>query len=531
MTLHVLQYSDVENAFDEPHRVAALAGEIDALRESLRAEGERVLVVGTGDVFGPGVLALETDGAHAMDFFEAVSPVAETLGNHDFDHGADRARELVADAPQEFLVANVYERESEDTPQQRGDRQSDTGEPATTESQTTGPATGERFAADATAPSTVVDADGVRVGFVGVASPDTATMAPGATSLSFTDPIPAVRAELDALRDRDVDHTVVLGHLGDDHGEDLAATVDVDLVLDGHRHQPYAATFDGTGYARPGNGARHVVHATLDPGAGDGRSPPSRASGDASDRQLTVDASDLAIDVVETDTGAIHDGLRDALDARFDRLGLRDVVATVTDPIDCSKAATDRGESRVGNLVTDAYRWAADADVAVMSPGGIRTRDPLAGDVTRADLVGLVPFDNDLLTCVVDGQTLRAVLAETTLAHHLEDPTRKFGHYAGVDVVWNDATAAFESITVGGEPLDADASYRLAATDYFVDTDHIYPSIHPEYVTDRHGLQYEAVVAYARHVTDRSDGEEATLDPRIEGRIERPALADADPRP
>lgn len=544
MTLHLLQYSDVENAFDEPERVARLAGGLAARRAAIKtndgsdtnephdtadathtnephdtadathtnantelngAPDEIVLVVGTGDVFGPGVLALESHGSHAMDFFDAVSPIAETLGNHDFDHGADRARELVATAPHEFLVANAFETDA-------------AGEP-----------TEERFGGAHTAPSTIVEVGGVRVGFVGVASPETATMATGAESVAFLDPLPLVRDELAVLRDAGVDHTVVLGHLGERDGEALAAAVDADLVLDGHRHQPFAATFDGTGYARPGNGARHFVHATLpttptdswttpDPPT-DGRAFDPAAWTPAATGQGTVDAA--SIELVETATAPIHEELLAALQERFETAGLDAVVATVDDPIDCSKAAADRGESRVGNLVTDAYRWAADADVAVMSPGGIRTRDDLTGGVTKGDLVGLVPFDNTLLTCEVDGDTLRDVLASTTLYRLHENPSRKMGHYAGATVVWDDVDERLRSVTVDGEPIDPDATYRLAATTYFVQTNHIYPTLQPEHVVARHGPQYDHVVEYVRQL---EADDPTALDPPIEGRVERPTL-------
>lgn len=69
MSLRVVHYSGVENAYDEPERVGRLAGTIDALRD------DRSVVVGTGDNTAPGVLALRTDGRQALDFFRDVDPV------------------------------------------------------------------------------------------------------------------------------------------------------------------------------------------------------------------------------------------------------------------------------------------------------------------------------------------------------------------------------------------------------------------------------------------------------------------------
>lgn len=463
MALHLLQYSDVENAFDEPERVSRLAGGLVARRESLASAGEPVLVVGTGDVFAPGVLSLSTRGEHALSFFEAVEPVAETLGNHDFDHGVERARELVELAPHEFVVANAFEGEG---------------------------AAADRLAAAETAPWTVVDAGACRVGLVGAASPDTGDMAPAAAEFDFRDPAEPVREALDEVRERGVDATVLLAHLGEPVGEELAASLDVDAVLDGHRHDPHVDAFDGTAYGRPGNGARHLVHAPVPLGAEEATAPT----------------------LVATATEPMHDELLSDVESLFAEAGLDEVVGTVEDPIDCGTAATDRGESRVGNLITDAYRWAAEADVAVMTSGGIRTRDSLSGPVTTADLIGLVPFEGELVTCEVDGETLRTVLERTTM-HHLHEVHRKFGHVSGATLVWDDAAAEFRAVRVDGDHLDPDATYRVATSEYFVVTDHLIQELGDERVVERHGVQYDAIVEYARTVG---------VDPRVEGRIRRP---------
>lgn len=467
MVLHLLQYSDVENAFDEPERVARLAEGLVGRRESLVASGEPALVVGTGDVFSPGVLSLSTDGEHALPFFEAVEPVAETLGNHDFDHGVERARELMAASPQEFVVANAFEGEGVEA---------------------------DRFAAAETVPWTVVEAGEYRVGFVGAASPETGDMAPAAAAFDFRDPEGPVRAALDAVREVGVDATVLLAHLGEPLGEALAASLDVDVVLDGHRHQPRVDVVGGTAYGRPGNGARHFVHATVPLGE-------DEPSAEAATPELVATADQ-----------PVHESLLGELTGLFADAGLDEVVGTVEEPIDCGKAATDRGESRVGNLITDAYRWRADADVAVMIPGGIRTRDPLSGPVTAADLIGLVPFEGELVTCEVDDGTLRAVLERTTM-HDQHEVHRKFGHVSGATVVWDDVASEFREIRVDGDGLDPDASYRLATSEYFVVTDHLIPELVDEMVVERHGVQYDAVVEYARDVG---------IGPRVDGRIRRP---------
>lgn len=77
MSLRLLHYSDVENAYDDPGRVGRLAGLLQEL------EGEDALLCGTGDNTSPGVLALVTRGEQALTLFEAIKPDVATFGNHD----------------------------------------------------------------------------------------------------------------------------------------------------------------------------------------------------------------------------------------------------------------------------------------------------------------------------------------------------------------------------------------------------------------------------------------------------------------
>ncbi|WP_435153792.1 5'-nucleotidase C-terminal domain-containing protein [Haladaptatus sp. DFWS20] len=103
MAPRLIYYSDIENAYDYPDRIGRLAGTIGSLR------GEDEIVVGTGDNTAPGVLAEQYDGRQALDFFRAVEPAAETFGNHNFNFGLAATRELVADSPQPWICANVYD--------------------------------------------------------------------------------------------------------------------------------------------------------------------------------------------------------------------------------------------------------------------------------------------------------------------------------------------------------------------------------------------------------------------------------------
>nr|WP_254663450.1 hypothetical protein [Haladaptatus sp. W1] len=116
----------------------------------------------------------------------------------------------------------------------------------------------DRFAAGAgTAPYATRDIGGTRVGFFGVTTPETASINPNASELTFTDPIAAAERTVSRLRDEGVDIVVALSHLG--RGDEaLADAVDIDVILGGHVHSERVEQLNGTLVTRPGvNG--HVL--------------------------------------------------------------------------------------------------------------------------------------------------------------------------------------------------------------------------------------------------------------------------------
>ena len=448
----LLHYSDIENVYDDPVRVGRLAGTLRDLN------GPDTVVCGTGDNTSPGVLALIDRGRQALDLFEAIEADVATFGNHDFDYGPDATRALVADAPQTWVSANVYD------------------------------PNGERFAAADVTAWTVVTVDGVRIGFFGVTDPATASLNPMAADLQFTDPYDAAERAVAALREAGVHRIVALSHLGS--GDDsLARRVDVDLILGGHVHAERNDRVDDTPLLRPGVNGHTVFEVRLD------ATGPIRI-----DRHATAD-------------GPVVEGVVSALRERVAAAGLDEVVAHVDDPIDRTDAAVFGGETRVGNFVADAYRWALDADVGLQNSGGIRDGPPLAGDVTAADLVSVLPFEEPVVEATVTGAELRDIFAESAAAVvDFGEPEWWHGHVSGARLRWHDDEHRLLSARVGGEPIDPDAEYTVATSAYLLHTTHEFPTLGEHHRTREGDIQFEVLADYARA---------AGIDPEIEGRIRR----------
>ncbi|MFB6084275.1 MAG: bifunctional UDP-sugar hydrolase/5'-nucleotidase [Halorientalis sp.] len=457
MPPRLLHYSDIENAYDDPGRIGRLAGLVESLRD------DDALVVGTGDDTAPGVLSLVSEGRQALDFFSAVAPDADTFGNHDFDYGPDAISGIVRDSPQTWVSANVEWADESD------------GEGTA----------GERFGREAgVVPATVRDVDGTAVGLTGVTEPRTGSMCPGASELAFTDPVAAVRREADRLRDRGVDAVVVLSHLGSGDDE-LARETDVDAILGGHVHTPRVDRVADTLLTRPGANARNLLEVDLD----------------------RVPSTDAAT-VHEVADGPLEASVAGAMERRRAAAGLDEVVGHVADPISRDRAVKHTGECRIGNFVADAYRWAGDADVGLQNSGGIREGPPLVGEVTVADLVSVVPFDEPVTVAELTGRELRRLCREADGEHVQAVPDRWHAHVSGLTVSRNGS--GVEAVRLDGAPPSPEETYTVATTDYLLHTDHEFPVLDESHRVERLATQYEVLAAYAR---------EHGIDPAVEGRI------------
>ncbi len=453
--MRLVQYSDIENVHDDPKSVGRLAGTIQSL------QGEDALVCGTGDNTAPGVLPLVTRGEIALDFFDAARPDLETFGNHDFDFGPDRTAELVRRSPQRWLSANVSRN-------------------------------GEPFAGvDRWAIERIGDE---RIGFFGVTDPTTPSIGASEGDPVFSDPIEAAERTVGALRERGVDHVVVLSHLGraDDR---LAVACDIDAILGGHVHTERIERIEGTLLTRPGSGGETVLEVDLQTGA--------------------VERHVVA-------SGPTDSELVSRYETRLSAAGLDEVVGHVEEPIARTDRETYQGESRIGNFVADAYRWAAERAVGTEPPvvglqnsGGIRTGPALSGSVTTHDLIGLVPFDEVLVVAELTGSELRAIFEEGAAVTGFGEAEWWHAHVSGARITYSYDDSRLLDATVAGESIVDDRQYRLAVSEFLLHTEVEFPTLEKRHVIERLQTQYDVLIEYARTVG---------IDPVIEGRISRVGL-------
>ncbi len=453
MVLRLIHYADLEDVYDEPEHIGRIAGLIKLLRD------EQTVIIGAGDNIAPGGLSLTTNCQHTLPFFTAADAAVETLGNHDFDYGRETLLSVIRNTPQTWLCSNAYD----------GDA---------------------LFGGDVgVAPSTILERDDHRIGLFGLANPKTDTRSPGARSVSFTDPIQAATEAIETLTDQNIDHVLCVSHLGERDGHtdeiDLARAVDVDVILGG----------DLDDHPRTDWVSDTLVVRTSGKG---------------------VDLSEVVYDGAWTAT--LHSVAEAPVDRCVERQyrdlrtreGLDQVVGTVDTPIICSLETLFQGESRLGNFITDAYRWVTDAMVALQHSAGIQGVT-LQDTVTVGDLIRLAPFDMSVVRTKISGATLRDIIASGGDRVYPTYPEFWHLHLSGGTATFDYNERVLTEVTVDGEPIDPTASYSVAAPENLLRSHGVsLPSGIPCY-----GLQYETLVTYAQEIG---------IAPQLEGRITRHGL-------
>lgn len=118
-------------------------------------------------------------------------------------------------------------------------------------------------------------------------------------------------------------------------------------------------------------------------------------------------------------------------------------------------------EGTLNNLVADALLAEANAaygkvDAAFVNYGGVRVSQIPAGPITIGKVFELMPFDNLVIIQELKGTVFQEFLNKVA--------ERGGWPSAGVQFVIKDKKA--QEIMVGGKPLDLNATYRVANSDY-----------------------------------------------------------------
>lgn len=483
--VHVLGFNDFHGNLEGPSGevevdgdtvdaggVAPFAAHIGAFRD----EHEHTATVVAGDLIGasPLVSALFHDEP-TIELFNDIGLDAVSVGNHEFDEGwRELLRVAEGGCHPEDGCREGAEYEGADFPFLAGNvRKPD----------------GSRLFD----PYVIREFDGEEVAFVGLTLDEipSIVMPSGIEGLTFEDEVDVLESVVPKLRERGIEAIVVTIHEGgypsDESVKEISACpglegpiVDIvekapdaiDAYITGHTHQTYVCEIDGKLVTSAMSFGRLAteMQLTID-----------RDSGDV------VDAS--AENVVIRSDGPSDEDVAKKVEmyAKLAEKEAREPVGQITEAIE--RDPDDSGEMALGRLIADAQLEATapedkgGAQIALMNPGGIRTSlDYEAGEgeegeeseegvVTFGDLHKVQPFRNQLVVLTLTGKQVHNLLEQQWTG---EGHNRILQVSKGFNYAWNPDRPAGEridpaDITLDGEPLDPDASYRITVNNFLAE--------------------------------------------------------------
>jgi 2',3'-cyclic-nucleotide 2'-phosphodiesterase (5'-nucleotidase family) len=185
---------------------------------------------------------------------------------------------------------------------------------------------------------------------------------------------------------------------------------------------------------------------------------------------------------------------------------IQQVIGETTDVL--SKAWP---EGTLGNFATDAMLWSANqhgstpVDMALTNNGGLRV--PIGpGPVTLGHMYELMPFDNMLSILVLTGAQIQTLCDE--LANRRGEPIAGFTFRIETQ---GEARVA-RDISVGDEPLDPAAEYRIVINDYLANGGESF--LIPQDPVGREDLPILLRDAFIEYLRFRK-----VIEPELQGRI------------
>jgi len=435
----VLYENDVHCAVDG---YATIAGFRDAIAQSDTAS---VALVSCGDFLQGAMAGSLSKGQYIVDILRHMGYDAIGLGNHEFDYGVPRMRELLDQLSTPVVCANFFE----------------AGSPI-----------------PFYAPYIIRQYGGRRIAFVGAVTGETMR----SEAYSFYDdnghllydlkPMEVSRIVQQAVneaRSQGADYVVLISHLGEqpvantvNSHELVARTRGIDVVLDGHSHS--------------------TIPSSLAPNL-DGRMIPVSQTGTAltnigkllitpDGRFITQLVPLKEISYRSSRITAVTDSIKNLMTKVTARELCRSDFDLSIFEADGKTRRVRSAEANIGDLVTDAFRETYKTDIGLQNGGGIRNSIP-KGAITFGGVLDALPFGNLMMTLEATGQQIVDMLQKCA-TFDVEDGSfpqvsgLQFKIRQGADGRRVSDVAVLDAASGQYNPIDLARRYTIATTEYTI---------------------------------------------------------------
>lgn len=422
----LLQLNDVYQISPLDKGKTAGLARIATLRKKIIAESPNTLFLLAGDTISPSVASTVFKGAQTVATWNAVGLDYAALGNHEFDFGNDILIERMKESKFVWLGANVIDRN-----------------------------TGKSFNG---MPSFVIRKfDGVKIGIFGLLTTDTKTSSSPGDNVRFVDPILTARRVVAQMRAAGATVIIALTHLTMSEDKKLAATGLVDVILGGHEHELLQSMAGHAPIFKWGSDARTLGRIDLNIRA-------------ATRKIESMDWAGIPVNDATPDDPAVAAVVAEyeaKLSAELDK-----PLGTTAVELDSLNRHVRTHETNLGNLIADACREWAKADVAIFNGGSIRANTTFAvGPLTKRDVISILPFQNLVVKIEVTGAQIKAALENGVSQIVEESESGRFPQVSGLHFEFDGRKPAGSRVvkmTINGQPVDEKKLYTLASNTYLI---------------------------------------------------------------
>ena len=463
----ILYTSDIHCGIDQGFGIEGL----EQIREGYEAKGYATILVDDGDAIQGETVGSLTEGEAIIDCMNAVKYDVAIPGNHEFDYGLDRFLELTEKADYPYISCN-FNKEGELVLE----------------------------------PYVIKEAGDMKIAFVGITTPKSLT---SSTPTYFQNEegdfiygfmqdetgeklFNAVQTAVDDARSEGADYVYVMAHIGEDedefpytYAEIISHTNGIDVFLDGHSHdtdQVVMQNKDGDDVIRSAVGTKlnSVGYSIITPE--DGITETNILSW-----PNEIGAPEL-LGINNSVTPVVNQIKSDLEDQLNEEIATSQFDLTIIDPVETNAQGNPvtiirHQETNLGDLCTDAFRYAGNADISMLGSGGIRTSIP-KGTITFGNIVNVMPYRNNLCVIEVTGQQVLDALewgcrilpnnhgcflqvSGMTYDIDVSIPTPCISDDNGM-FVSIEGERRIKNVKVNGEPIDPAKTYTIASTDYLL---------------------------------------------------------------
>ncbi|OQX95174.1 hypothetical protein B6I21_06790 [candidate division KSB1 bacterium 4572_119] len=354
------------------------------------------LILSGGDMWTGPAISTWTKGESMVDVMNAMDYTAAAIGNHEFDFKIDELKKRITESEFVYLSANIREKATGEIP-------------------------------DFATPSVIIEKNGIKIGIVGITTRTTpnSTFPDHVKDYDFIDYETALTGAVPELRESGAELIIVIGHTCRSENRalcPLAAELGISIIGGGHCHQAYIEQLAEVTVMESGSYMRN--YAKLD---------------------LMFDTEG---DTLVSISGSINENIGGNPDQDIQTIvdyWKSETDATLSEVIGYTSQEIGSRTHGMYNMVTDSWLISyPNADISCTNIGGIRQSIP-AGEITVGTIVGVLPFENNIIELELTGSQ---VIEQT--ANLIVGGMTRIGGYN----------------LANGTPIESGQIYHVLTTDY-----------------------------------------------------------------